>query len=133
MDSHDVLRIVSGPDALTAVTSIVSEVGSWVRVINEEATKQELLRAEASARVEAIRQEGALLLGYLDRSFDERKVLFARLLDALHLSLEAGATDEVASIAGAIISLAVKSPFADLKDVATIRSKLADRDNVIEI
>ena len=94
---------------------------TWQRgVINEETTKQELLRAEASARVEAIRQEGALLLGYLDRSFDVRKVLFARLLDALHLSSEAGATDEVASIAGAIISLAVKSPFADLKDVAAV-------------
>lgn len=126
-------QLVRGADALNLVNTIISEVGDWVRVVQEEQTKQAVIQAEAEVRIAAIQHDGELLLGYLDRSFDERRELFKGHFEALRLALQSGSTDQVAAILGAITTLAVKSPFEDLKDIESIRATWADSNAVIEV
>lgn len=132
-ENYPLGQLVRGADALNLVNAIISEVGDWVRVVQEEQTKQAVIQAETEVRIAAIQHDGELLLGYLDRSFDERQELFKGHFEALRLALQSGSTDQVAAILGAITTLAVKSPFEDLKDIQSIRATWADSNAVIEI
>lgn len=126
-------QLSKGADALQLVNMIINEVGDWVRVIQQEQTKQALIQAEAEVRIAAIRHDSELLIDYLDKSFDERRQLFKGHFKALGVALQSGATDQVAAILGAITTLAVKSPFEDLKDIESVRATWADANAVIEV
>jgi hypothetical protein len=131
--SNPLSALVKGADAVQLIGNLVTEVGDWVRVVNDEKTKQIRIQADAETQIAAIRRDGKLLLGYLDRSFDERRELFKQHFEALSIALKSGSTEQVAAVLGAITTLAVKSPFADLADIESIRATWTDADQAITI
>lgn len=104
---------------------IMDAVGDWQGTVAVEATKQQAIAAEEARWLAAIEADRSILLNYLDRSFDERRENFRQLFEELDRAMS-GDTTHVADILGAITTLAMKSPFQDLKDVDTVTANLND-------
>lgn len=104
---------------------LMDAVRDWQGTVAVEATKQQAIAAEEARWLAAIEADREILLTYLDRSFDERRESFRRLFDELDRAMS-GDTAHVAEVLGAITTLAMKSPFQDLKDVDTVTSNLND-------
>lgn len=116
-----------GLDALSAVNHLVDAVGGWIETVQVEETKRAGIDARASVLLARISAERAVVLSYLDQSFDERRDDFRRLFDALDTAL-LGPTGQVAEILGAITTLALSSPFADLADRDRVLERLRDTE-----
>jgi hypothetical protein len=104
---------------------IMGAVREWQETVAVEVTKQQAIAAEEARWLAAIEADREILLTYLDRSFDERRENFRHLFDELDRAMS-GDTAHVADVLGAITTLAMKSPFQDLKDVDTVTANLND-------
>lgn len=114
-------EVGSAADALKLVDGI-RLAAECVRDIYAERGKQEAIRLAAAERVRQIDLARDAVLGYLDRSFDERRENFARLFDALDRAMEARDPALVGQVLNSVVSLAQSSPFKDLADVASARA-----------
>lgn len=123
---------IRGLDAMSLATNVIDRVGEWVQLVQTETTKRADITAWEQTTVEEIRANRDVLITYLDRSFDERAENFRRLFDSLDAAI-ADRSGKVSEVLGAITALAMKGPFADLKDVATATRALKDPDHEWEI
>jgi hypothetical protein len=121
-----------GLDAMSLATNVIEHVGEWVQLVQTETTKRAEIAAWERTTLEEIRTERAVLLDYLNRSFDERAENFRRLFDSLDTAI-ADRSEKVSEVLGAITALAMKGPFADLKDVDTVTRALKNPDHEWEI
>lgn len=117
---------------MSLATNMIDRVGEWVQLVQTETTKRANIAAWERTTVEEIRAQREVLITYLNRSFDERAENFRRLFDSLDTAI-ADRSDKVAEVLGAITALAMKGPFADLKDVGTATRALKDPDHEWEI
>jgi hypothetical protein len=119
---------IEGVDAMALATQIIDAVGEWVQVVQTERTKRAEIDAWERTTLAEIRARRDLLVTYLDRSFDERAANFRELFRALDQAFDQG-PEQVAVVLGSITTLAMHSPFSDLKDVATAVDALKDPDH----
>ena len=118
--------IAGGPlSAATVLDDIAKLTTEWMQVHEAETTNSVQIKADTERAISEIHARRDLFLSYLDRSFDEREEnfeqLFVRLDDALASQPEA-----VGFILSSITTLALKSPFADLRDADALRTELDD-------
>lgn len=123
---------IRGLDAMALATNVIDRVGEWVQLAQTETTKRADIAAWEQTTVEEIRAKRDVLITYLDRSFDERAENFRRLFDSLDAAI-ADRSEKVSEVLGAITALAMKGPFADLKDVGAAARALKDPDHEWEI
>ena len=121
------LQVLNSADAKAVLDQMVAAVQQWQQTVETEQTKRAIITADEKKWLAAIETDRQVLLTYLDRSFDERADNFRRLFDSLDHAMSAD-TSQVAEILGAITTLAIKSPFNELKDVATVTANLNDKD-----
>ena len=114
-------------NAVGVLNQILDAVHDYLIVRETEATKQETIRARKEVDLSEIHAKSDLFLTYLHRSFDERRKNFKELFDSLDKAMQNGG--DVASILGAITTLAASSPFKDLHDIELVRRNLADPDH----
>lgn len=117
--------ILGSSEASIVLDRVLSAVSQWQQVIETEQTKRQAIAATERTWLAAIEADRKALLNYLDRSFDERAENFRQLFNSLDRSMATDAS-QVADILGAITTLAMKSPFNDLKDAATVTANLRD-------
>lgn len=123
---------IRGLDAMALATNVIDRVGEWVQLVQTQTTKRADIEAWERTTVEDIRAKREVLINYLNRSFDERAENFRRLFDSLDTAI-ADRSEKVSEVLGAITALAMKGPFADLKDVDTATRALKDPDHEWEI
>jgi hypothetical protein len=123
---------IRGLDAMALATNVIDRVGEWVQLVRTETTKRADIAAWERTTVDEIRATRDVLITYLNRSFDERTENFRRLFDSLDAAI-ADRSEKVSEVLGAITALAMKGPFADLKDVHTAARALKDPDHEWEI
>jgi len=114
-------------NAVGVLSQILDAAQDYLIVRETEATKQEAIRARKEVDLSEIHAKRELFLTYLHRSFDERRKNFKELFDSLDKAMQNGG--DVASILGAITTLAASSPFKDLHNVELVRRNLADPDH----
>lgn len=119
--------LLTGADAVAVIKNVVGAVGEWVQIVEQEKTKRAEIAAKEAATLAAIAADRDVLLTYLDRSFDERRDNFDRLFVALDDAMRHHRS-AVADLLGAITTLALKSPFADLADAPSVVARLHDKD-----
>lgn len=119
--------LLTGADAVAVITDVIGAVEEWVQIVEQEKTKRADIAAKESATLAAIAADRDILLTYLDRSFDERKDNFDKLFAALDAAMR-NDQSVVADLLGAITTLALKSPFADLADGPSVLARLNDKD-----
>ncbi len=118
--------LLTGAEAVGVIKEIVGAVGEWVRTVEQGRAKRADIAAKEAATLAAIAADRDVLLTYLDRSFDERKDNFKQLFTALDDAIRNNPA-AVADVLGAITTLAVRSPFADLADAPSVLARLNDK------
>lgn len=108
------------------VTEIIGLVKDVVTTISNERIARARIAADLQGDLAQIRATEKLLLTYLDQNHDERTVAFTRYFDALDAALAAGDPALVAPVLNGIVALAQTNPFANLTDLAAVRSRLKD-------
>ena len=121
------LQVLTSADAKAVLDQMIGTVQQWQQTVEVEQTKRAVIATHENKWLAAIDTDRQVLLTYLDASFDERAANFRRLFDSLDQAMTTDPS-QVASILGSITSLAMKSPFNDLKDIATVTANLEDLD-----
>lgn len=121
-------EILGSSEASIVLDRVLNALGQWQQIAETERTKRETIAASERKWLAAIEADRQVLLTYLDGSFDERAENFRQLFNALDRAM---ATDvaQVADLLGAITTLAMKSPFNDLKDITVVTANLRDHDH----
>jgi hypothetical protein len=117
------LQVLNSADAKAVLEQMVAAVQQWQQTVETEQSKRAAIVADERKWITAIETDRQILLTYLDASFDERAANFRRLFDSLDQAMTANPS-QVADALGAITTLAMKSPFNNLKDVATVTANL---------
>jgi ribonucleotide reductase alpha subunit len=103
------------------------------RIIETETTKRREIEAWEKTKLAEIQAQRDLLIGYLERSFDERSQNFKSLFQLADQALANGDNQQLVLTLDSIINLAKDSPFKDLVDLAAVKNCLADQNHVWEI
>jgi len=122
----------SAADAVGLLNSLLGTVKECVATNQTEVTKRQLIVSRERVLLEEIHAKREIFLTYLDRSFDERAVNFAKLFKALDEAL-ANDTSQVGVILTQFTVLAAQSPFADLHDIEFVKEALKDPDHMWEV
>jgi hypothetical protein len=115
-------------DLSQVVFQMVDAADRWVKVIQEESTRREEIRAwEATERERIVAQREVLLRG-LELTHDERRENFRRLFDNLDVAMRSNDAATAASLLDSITELAKSSPFKDLGNVEFVVNELKQPD-----
>lgn len=110
------------------LSQMVDTADHWVKVIQEESTRREEIRAwEATERERIVAQRDVLLRG-LELTHDERRENFRRLFDNLDVAMRKDDATTAASLLDSITELAKSSPFKDLGNVEFVVNELKQPD-----
>lgn len=110
------------------LSQMVDAADQWVKVIQEESTRREEIRAwEATERERIVAQRDVLLRG-LELTHDERRENFRRLFDNLDVAMRSNDAATAASLLDSITELAKSSPFKDLGNVEFVVNELKQPD-----
>lgn len=110
------------------LSQVVDAADQWVKVIQEESTRREEIRAwEATERERIVAQRDVLLRG-LELTHDERRENFRRLFDNLDVAMGGNDATTAASLLDSITELAKASPFKDLGNVEFVVNELKQPD-----
>ena len=128
---------VPGTEAFTNPVQCLNEVvqawTEYLEITEKEATKRRKIEAWEKTTLAEIQAKRDFLIGYLERSFDERAKNFQALFQTVDQAISSGDNQQLGLALHAIVELAKSSPFKDLADVETVRAALADPDHVWEL
>lgn len=110
------------------VSQVVDAADQWVKVVSEESTRREEIRAwEATERDRIAAQRDVLIRG-LELTHDERRENFRRLFETLDAAMSSDDAETAASVLDSITELAKSSPFKDLGNVEFVVNELKQPD-----
>lgn len=114
-----------GPAQMVEMTKFFIDKSAEVaKFCEEQRTKRAEIRARAQVAIHQIDAVREFLQSYLDKTFDERRMLFAKEFEIVDKCL---ATDNVQALAvslNAITDLAKSSPFKALADIKSVRNAI---------
>jgi hypothetical protein len=114
-------------------SELIQAYRDYVHTVETERTKRAEVAAWRDATVAEIQARRDVLIGYLNRSFDERATVFSKLFDTLDGAIAAEDNQQLALTLAAIVNLAQSNPFRDLADLKKVQAALADPDHVWEL
>ncbi|MEU8300854.1 hypothetical protein AB0C04_26655 [Micromonospora sp. NPDC048909] len=121
-------RAAQAVDLGQVLSQMVGTADQWVKVIQEESTRREEIRAwEATERERIVAQRDVLLRG-LELTHDERRENFQHLFDNLDVAMRKDDATTAASLLDSITELAKSSPFKDLGNVEFVVHELKQPD-----
>lgn len=115
------------------LSQVVDAADQWVKVIAEESTRREEIRAWEGTERERIRAQRDVMLRGLELTHDERRENFRRLFDNLDLALRSNDASTAASVLDSITELAKSSPFKELANVEFVVNELKQPDRTWKI
>jgi hypothetical protein len=128
-----VSKVTQVVDLNQVLSQMVDAADQWVKVIQEESTRREEIRAwEATERERIVAQRDVLLRG-LELSRDERRENFRRLFDNLDVAMRKDDAASAADLLNSITELAKTSPFENLGNVAIVTDDLKQRDRTWKV
>lgn len=118
---------LGGPTAvMDALNTLASAAQESIRYAEDQDVKREEIRAMRDTSIAQINAIKESLQTYLEKSFDERKDLFAKQFECVDAALASGNTEMLAVALSSINSLAASSPFKNLSDYASVQKSLLD-------
>ena len=114
-----------GPAQILEMTKFfVDKSAEVAKFCEEQKTKRAAIRANAQVAIHQIDSVRQFLQDYLDRSFDERRMLFAKQFEIVDKCLETGNVQALAVSLDSITKLATSSPFKALADIKGVRNAI---------
>jgi hypothetical protein len=111
---------------LQSLQETVSAYTNYLKVAEEEKTKRRDIEAWEKTTISQINAQRDLLIGYLERSFDERTTNFRALFTVVDSAISSGNNEQLALTLNSITELAKSSPFKDLANLNQVRLALDD-------
>ncbi|MFP7365770.1 hypothetical protein SFC07_08375 [Corynebacterium callunae] len=124
-----VIRIAHPNDVIGALISVVLMAGEAAKFESVQRNVRVGIAAERDVAITNIEMQKALLLEYLDKSFDERRENFQKLFTVVDDALEKGDNQQLALGLDSILKLAESSPFKDLATIQATADALNDPDH----
>ena len=130
------MGFVRGCDAFSnpvqCLNDIVQAWTDYMKTAAEEEAKRCEIEAWEKVTLAEIKAKRDFLIGYLERSFDERAKNFQSLFQVVDQAILSGDNQQLGLALHAIVELAKSSPFKDLADLSTVKAALDDPDHVWE-
>lgn len=121
--------IATPGDALSLVDDLVKMAGEVEKFREAQKTKRAAIEAEKDVALAKLDAQKKLLLEYLDKTFDERKLNFKKYFDVIDDALIKGDTKQLAMGLNCVNELAQSSPFKDLTNIDQVGKALEDKDH----
>lgn len=114
-----------GPAQMVEMTKFFIDKSAEVaKFCEEQKTKRAEIRARAQVAIHQIDTVREFLQNYLDKTFDERRMLFAKEFEIVDKCLASGNVQALAVSLNAITDLAKSSPFKALADIKSVRNAI---------
>jgi hypothetical protein len=113
---------------LQSLQETVSAYTDYLKIAEEEKTKRRDIEAWEKTTITQINAQRDLLIGYLERSFDERATNFRALFTVVDSAISSGNNEQLALTLNSITELAKSSPFKELANLNQVRAALDDPD-----
>lgn len=114
-----------GPAQMVEMTKFFIDKSAEVaKFCEEQRTKRAEIRARAQVAIHQIDAVREFLQSYLDKTFDERRMLFAKEFEIVDKCLATGNVQALAVSLNAITDLAKSSPFKALADIKSVRNAI---------
>jgi septal ring factor EnvC (AmiA/AmiB activator) len=111
---------------LQSLQETVSAYTNYLKIAEEEKTKRRDIEAWEKTIIAQINAQRDLLIGYLERSFDERAINFRALFTVVDSAISSGNNEQLALTLNSITELAKSSPFKELANLNQVRAALDD-------
>lgn len=118
---------------MQCLNDVVTAWTDYLKIAEEEKTKRREIEAGEKATLAEIKAKRDFLIGYLDRSFDERAKNFQALFQVVDQAMSSDDNQKLALALDAIVKLANSSPFKDLANLSTVKAALNDPDHIWEL
>ncbi len=122
----------SSVDAVQCLNDVLQAWTTYVEICETEQTKRRAIEAWEKTTIETIQAKRDFLIGYLERSFDERAMNFQALFQVVDQAIVSGNNQQLGLTLNAITELAKTSPFKDLADLSAVQAALDDPDHLWE-
>ena len=117
-----------GPAQMVEMTKFFIDKSAEVaKFCEEQRTKRAEIRARAQVAIHQIDAVREFLQSYLDKTFDERRMLFAKEFEIVDKCLATGNVQALAVSLNAITDLAKSSPFKALADIKSVRNAIENQ------
>lgn len=114
-----------GPAQMVEMTKFFIDKSAEVaKFCEEQRTKRAEIRARAQVAIHQIDAVREFLQSYLDKTFDERRMLFAKEFEIVDKCLATGNVQALAVSLNAITDLAKSSPFKALADIKSVKNAI---------
>ena len=114
------------------LNDVVQSLTEYLKIAEEEKTKRREIEAWEEMALAEIKAKRDFLIGYLDRSFDERATNFQLLFQTVDQAMSSGDNQQLELALNTIVELAQSNPFKYLADLSSVKAALDDPDHVWE-
>ena len=126
-------QLMTSADVLSCIKELCQSAIEAVKYCELQETEREQIRSIRDQNIEIIRSQRELIMHYLDRSFDERKMLFDRHFTIVDEAIKTGNNQLLAIELQQINELANSSPFKALSDMKSLQDTLSKPGSIIDI
>ena len=123
----------SPADVLSLIQTLSKTAEDVKKFTEVQKTKRAEIRAQAEVRIREIDSMRDLLMSYLDRTFDERRRIFAKQFECVDKALVDGDMNMLAISLNNITDLAKSSPFKALADFSSVKKQLGQKNTTFDI
>ena len=111
-------------DPTSAFQSLVSLYKDTTKVIEEEKTKRDKIKADRDVKLEAIKFQRDFFMEYLEKTYDERKENFAKLFIVIDDAIKKDNIQQLSIGLDSLNKLAAESPFKVIADINALSDAL---------
>lgn len=126
-------KMETSRDCVYCLQQVIAAYEGYQKVANQERTKRRNIEACEKKTLAEIQMKRDLLIGYLERSFDERAKNFEALFQLVDQAIVSDDNHQLGSVLHAIVELAKTSPFKDLDSLSAVQAALNNPDHVWEL
>jgi hypothetical protein len=125
------ISTIRNPKEAVEVVKTLINVAGEVRKFEElQITKRVAIQSEKEKALAIIEMQKKILMTYLEKTFDERKDVFAKQFQVVDDAIQKGNIQQLAIGLDSINKLASTSPFKDLSSIEQVGKALDDKNHV---
>jgi hypothetical protein len=124
---------ITAPAGFEALGTLVQTARECITIHEVESTKRAKLRAYEETEVFRIKAAEAIVRGYFEQVFSERRETFEGLFSRLDRALDQQDGATINAVLKGIVDIARTSPLADLGDLSQVRAALDDPNQVWDL
>ncbi len=127
------LNLDNPEEVLRAFNTLQMVANETIKYVEEQETKRVEINAQRDIAIEKIRVIEKAITTYLEKTFDERSLIFSKQFEAVDAALKNNNTEQLAISLNSINSLAAQSPFKALADLKSVQKQLLETDTEWDI